>query len=229
MSPDQQAVIFDWNGTLLADTTLCLRATNESFALFKIAPISLETYRREHRLPLDAMYASLGCEAAALKKRRSELMATWSAFYDLHVPRARLRRGAKATLSHLKGRGHKVAILSNHVVDEIVKRTTQHAIAHHFDDILANAPHELSSIMEKQSKGSRLQAFIDDHAIKKAIVVGDTAEEVEIAHAQGYLGVALADGVCSLPRLRAAKPDFMIRSLTEMPDIVEKVFGVRAR
>lgn len=225
MSPNQQAVIFDWNGTLLSDTTLCLRATNESLALFGIAPVSLETYRREHRLPLDAMYAAFGCEAIELKQRRHELMTTWSAFYDRHVPTARLRRGAKDTLCHLKGRRHKVAILSNHIVEEIVTRTAQHAIDHHFDDILANAPHELYSIMDKKSKGGRLQAFIDEHDIKCAVVIGDTPEEVEIAHAHGYIGVALSDGVCSLSRLRAAKPDFLIKSLAELPAITQKIFG----
>jgi len=225
MSPSRKAVVFDWNGTLLADTALCLRATNESLALFGVAPISLARYRAEHCVPLDAMYHALGCDRAELARRRGELMATWGAFYDRHVRTARLRRGAKKTLGHLKGQGHKIAILSNHVMDEIVARTTQHAISHHFDAILANAPEELSLIMEARSKGKRLRAFIETHDIKEALVVGDTPEEIEIAHSHGYVGVALADGVCSLPRLRAAKPDFLIRTLEELPPVTQKIFG----
>jgi hypothetical protein len=43
------------------------------------------------------------------------------------------------------------------------------------------------------------------------------------------LGVAVTDGFCSLARLRAAKPDFLVTNLGEVPDIAARVFGKGGR
>jgi phosphoglycolate phosphatase len=225
MSPTRQSVIFDWNGTLLADTALCLRTTNQTLALFGVKPVTMARYRQEYTMPLNQMYIAFGCDPQEIQERNAELVAAWGAYYNEHKNSLRLRRGAKETVHHIKERGHKVAILSNYTTPDIISKAMRHDMAHHFDAVLANHPDEAANVMLKRSKGERLKAFVETHEIQKALLVGDTPEEIEIAHAYGYLGVALTDGVCSTARLGAAKPDFMIRSLTEMPEIVESVFG----
>lgn len=225
MSPNKQAVVFDWNGTILADTSLCLRATNHVLQKIGIKPATLGKYQSAYTLPMDNMYIALGCTPLQLEEHRSEIVRGWIHYYLENQKTVRLRKGVKPTLSDLASRGHKVAVLSNYTVDGIAQQMDRFALASHFDVVLANLPEESHRVMQRKSKGERLKGFVEGHDIRHALVVGDTPEEIEIAHAYGYLGVAIADGVCSLSRLKAAKPDFLIRRLDEVPSIARKVFG----
>ncbi|HAX92055.1 MAG TPA: hypothetical protein DCY07_07605 [Rhodospirillaceae bacterium] len=225
MSPAQCAVVFDWNGTLLADTQLCLDSANKVIVTFGATPATLSQYRKAYEMPLKHLYQRLGCDEVELAERPQEVFALWSKHYDAHVHKTRLRRGAKGLLNAIKGKGHRAAILSNHTVEIITAQAQRLSVDHFFDDVLANQNHEIHSIMHKADKGSRLKHYVDRHGIRKALVIGDSVEEIEIAHVYGFLGVGLAGGFTSAARLRAAKPDFMINSLTEMPEIVAKAFG----
>ena len=225
MTPDKKAVIFDWNGTLFADIKHAIAATNATIPLFGAKPASLRTYQNEFSMPLKDFYVRLGCDAKELDRRMDELFAVWGGHYDANVHKARLRRGARALLKELKANNHRAAILSNHTVSCITKQTKRLGIYEHFDAILANGEHDFKNIMHKADKGSRLKVFASRHEISKALVIGDSPEEIEIAHHYGFLGVGIAGGFCSADRIRAARPDFMINSLTQMPEIVRHVFG----
>ncbi|MFA6279490.1 MAG: HAD family hydrolase [Bdellovibrionales bacterium] len=228
MSPDQQAVIFDWNGTLLADTWLGLESMNKSLALAGAPPATLSRYRNEYFMPLRPMYMRLGCDAKKLEENLQQIFDAFGEHYEKHVHKTNLRRGAKGLLKTLKEEGRRAAILSNHTVEIISSQTQRLDIHHYFDAVLANGADEIKDIMHKADKGKRLKRYVDHHDIRKALVVGDSAEEVEIAHAYGFLGVGLAGGFSCEEKILAAKPDFMIRSLTELPPIVASVFGQRA-
>ncbi|MDD3181989.1 MAG: HAD family hydrolase [Alphaproteobacteria bacterium] len=225
MSPSQQAVIFDWNGTLLADTKRAVEATNAATALFGLPPTTVKGYQKAYVMPLKKMYVGLGCKEQDLEQRLDEVFATWGAYYEEGACSLRLRRGARKLLAELKARGNRAAILSNHTVKIITSHVERLGLQPYFDKILANGCHELADIMHKADKGSRLKAFTEKHDIRKALVVGDSPEEIKIAHHYGFLGVGIAGGYCAAERILAAKPDFMITSLSEMPAIVRKVFG----
>jgi len=225
MSPDKQAVIFDWNGTLFADTKCAVAATNAAIPLFGAKPATLQKYQDEYAMPLLDFYIRLGCDRADLEQRMDELFVVWAGHYEANVHKAGLRRGARAVLKELKANNYRAAILSNHTVSSITKQTKRLGVFERFDAVLANGDHEFKDIMHKADKGSRLKAFKETHDLQKALVVGDSPEEIEIAHHYGFLGVGIAGGFCSASRIRAAKPDFMINSLTEMPAIVRRVFG----
>ena len=225
MTPKQQAVIFDWNGTLLADVRQSWVATNEALALLGVPPITLAWFQREYDMPLRGTYVRAGCDGAELDRRINDVMATWSKRYEKDMDRLRLRRGAKGTLAFLAKQGYRAAILSNHTVEIISSHAQRLGIAHCFDEILANRSGEFKDVMHMADKGKRLKAYIQRRNIRKALVVGDSAEEIEIAHHYGFLGVGISGGYCSAERIRAARPDFMISSLAEIPAFAHKVFN----
>lgn len=225
MTPDKQAVIFDWNGTLFADTRLAVAATNRAIGLFGAPPSTVTRYQKEYSMPLKQMYVRLGCDEHEIDRRIDDIFEVWAAHYNERAQKLRLRRGARGVLHMLKENNHRAAILSNAGVEGISEHTRRLRVHHLFDDILANGHHELKDIMHKADKGARLKAFANRHDLRKALVVGDSPEEIEIAHEYGFLGVGIAGGFCCAARIRAAKPDFMINSLTEMPAIVRRVFG----
>ncbi len=223
MTPSRCAVIFDWNGTILADTSLSVFATNETLGFLGLPPVTLAQYRDAYDMPLWRMYQAFGCKETEILERKAEIFGTFAEHYEKSVHRIRPRKGARQTLGALKERKNKLALLSNYTVDRISKQAKRLGLLESFDSILANQ--DGGEILHKKGKGERLRAFIETHETEKALIIGDTPEEIEIAHAYGYVGVAIKDGVCSLPRLRAAKPDFLIGSLEEIPAIAEKVFG----
>lgn len=224
MSPARCAVVFDWNGTLLADTALTVRAMNETLSLFRIQPISIDDYRTHHSVPFDKMYIQLGCDKDEILARQKEIFETFGTHYEGKASTLRQRRGAERVLKTLKDRGHKTAILSNYTVERISPQAQRLGLLQYFDDVLANRS-SYQDIFHKKTKGERLKAFVAQHDTDKALVVGDTIEEIEIAQDYGFLSVAIENGACSSARLRAAKPDFLIGSLEQIPAIAAKVFG----
>ena len=55
---------------------------------------------------------------------------------------------------------------------------------------------------------------------ENAIIVGDTPEETHIARDTGLTSIALTGGFATTERLRAAEPDCLLNSLTEMLPIL---------
>jgi phosphoglycolate phosphatase-like HAD superfamily hydrolase len=222
MSKEATVVCFDWNGTLLADTLHCLRATNTVLKHLGKQPVSIDHYRRHCVVPIANMYRVFGCGEKELQERKEEIHEIWNGVYDKHTRTARLRRGARVMLQILRELDHTAIILSNHTVENIAGHTKRLGIHGHFDRILANDA--MGQAFLNKGKGEKLRPYLAG-GTAKGLVVGDTVEEIEIAHAHNMLAVAITDGVCSTQRLRDAKPDFLIGSLTEIPAIAERVFS----
>ena len=77
----------------------------------------------------------------------------------------------------------------------------------------------------KRGKGARLKEYLTRNPVAKGMIIGDSEEEVEIGRELGLATVAITDGMCSTARLRAMKPDFLIRSLSQVPALVHRVLG----
>ncbi|MDD2324552.1 MAG: HAD hydrolase-like protein [Alphaproteobacteria bacterium] len=229
MKESECAIVFDWNGTLLDDAVHCCEAMNAAIAVIGTSPMTIETYRREYAMPLMSFYERVGCDPQKLAANLTQVFDTFGSMYDATVNQTFLREGAKEVLSFLSAQGHRAAILSNHTVEMIAGQVKRFGIDAHFDAILANKGEEMRDIMHKADKGSRLKAYVEKYGIRRALVVGDSAEEIHIAHHYGFLGVGIEGGFCAAERIRAARPDFMIQSLTELPAIAREVFALERK
>jgi len=136
-----------------------------------------------------------------------------------------LRRGARALLHALNKKPEHSVILSNQTIANIASHIQRLDVHDCFTALLANdAP---GPAFVKRNKGERLNRYLNERRISRAIIVGDTEEEIDIAKEHGLVSIAITDGVCSTRRLKAAKPDFLIDSLTEIPAIADRVFGLQ--
>lgn len=225
MSPAKCAVIFDWNGTLFDDTALCCEATNHVVQQLGGSPVSLPTFQQEYTLPLKSFYVRLGCDPKRVEEETETVFTAWGHYYETRVDTIPLREGGLPLLQTINQHGYISAILSNHNTPSISAQVGRLGITSFFKDVLANDPDEYRSLMHKADKGARLQTFIDTHSIETGVVVGDSPEEIEIAHHYGFLGVGIANGFCSEARIRAANPDYMIEQLTQLPNIITHAFG----
>ena len=116
-------------------------------------------------------------------------------------------------------------ILSNYVINRINAQAQKLGVREHFSEIIAFEVGDAT--FRKRGKGDRLKTYLQSHPIKNGIIIGDSEEEVEIGRALGLTTVAITDGMCSVARLRAMKPDYLVRSLSQLTGIVHHVFGER--
>jgi phosphoglycolate phosphatase-like HAD superfamily hydrolase len=60
---------------------------------------------------------------------------------------------------------------------------------------------------------------------QECIYVGDTPEDLEMAQSVGVRAVAVLGPFPTADRLRAAKPEFLLKELEELPGLLKKICG----
>ncbi len=219
-SDRQNTLIFDWNSTLLDDMQAMLDACNIIFARFGRDQVDLETYRSRYELPIEKFYQNHGFSAEEIP----DLLPLFSeVFHTSYEPRATslpLRDGARHVLEYAQHASAKTIILSNHLTPRIQEHLDRLEIGKFVADILAFWGR--GEQFRTESKGDMLRRYMSAQSLHPecSVIVGDTIEEIEIAREQGLVSVAITGGCVSEARLRAAKPDYLIHSLTELKPIL---------
>ena len=211
-------VVFDWNGTLLADTKACLDGVKHELAIFGMSPITINRYRETFEVPVERFFQNLGISKTA---RQQKYKQAAKAFHDYYEPRAahcRTRAGTRAALDWLQKQKIRKVILSNHTSEGIYAQLGRLKLNQYFDAVLAN---DSISDSYHQGKLGRLKDYLIKNQLspKQTLIVGDTAEEVLIGKELGINAVAISGGHYSTKRLVATKPDYLIHSLTELQTI----------
>ncbi len=214
-------VIFDWNGTLLADTGPVVEGTNKELQVLGLPPITVRDYQRLFEVPMAKFYKHFGVSKELFREKSTEMAKAFHSFYEPRVARARTRSGARTTLKSLDTKGYSKIILSNHTVEGIYFQLERLKLSTYFDSILANDVLDGAHFKGKQH---RLEEYIKSNGINpsSAIIVGDTIEEIQIGKSMGLKTVSITGGYNSTKRLKAAKPDVLVHSLHEIIQIIEE-------
>lgn len=216
-------VAFDWNGTLFADTNTCLTGANAILKFLGAKPLTLYQYQKYFIIPTFKFYEQLGFKKEEILKKSAKIAQTFHTTYEPRTSKLRTRKGAKKALSFLHKNKVECVIFSNHIDKEIKKQLKRLKIQKYFSHVLAN-PHQESSIKIRIKEKSLI-----DYISKKLyrpnqiVVVGDTQEEVEIGKKIGTVTVAITGGNYSTPRLKAAKPDYLISDLGNLINIINEI------
>ena len=213
-------VIFDWNGTLIADTAQCWKADNLILKTFGGKPINLQTFRKTFEVPVINFYIQHGCDKKRLLREAEQVGKTFHPYYERLARHCQLRAGAKTLLKLLKKRNIESTIISNHTINGIDSQLKRLGIQKYFTTLLANST--LDTAVIKQNKTEKLKKFLIKHKYKQneTLVIGDTAEEIKMARAVGAIGCAIAGGYQSRDRLVQTKPNYLVTNLTEVIKIV---------
>ena len=103
-----ETVLWDWNGTLLDDVPLALRANEEMCALHGWQAPTTEEYRRKFRFPVQDYYRDLGVRDDQFET----VAAEWMAAYVRHFSGTPLHAGAVETVERLNAAGLRQVIIS---------------------------------------------------------------------------------------------------------------------
>lgn len=222
MNAQSKNLIFDWNCTLLDDFHALHGCMNIILKKAGRGPVTADYFRAHYDVPFENLYRNLGFGAEEIEHMMIMDRDIFHNHYEPMADRADLRAGALEVLGHAKKQGVAALILSNHIVDPIKTQLKRLDITHLIAEVLAYADRDTQ--FRHMTKGEKLHRFMKERGMAPAstLIVGDSVEEIEIAHEQGLVGVAITGGCVSEDRLAAAKPHHIIHSLHELQDILRE-------
>lgn len=214
-------VVFDWNGTLIADATASMNTDNHILDVFGGRRVNLKTYRDTIVIPSIEFYVTHGCDREQLLSQSKKWGEEFHSHYEPRVAKIRTRQNAHELLKWLAENKIDSIILSNHTVVGINSQLKRLGIEKYFSKLLANDA--LDGSMKGISKKEKLKIFFENSGLtqKEMIIIGDSPEEVEMGKSIGIKTVAITGGYYSTPRLRKSQPDYLINNLKELVGIIK--------
>lgn len=218
---DKKLIVFDWNGTILADTIACWKASNECLEFFGVEPISMTKYKETCYFPVIHFYKLNGACIDTVLEKQSEANEIFYSAYTKLSKNARTRTGVRKLLSWLEDQGYDRTILSNYVTPEIEKQLKRLKIDHYFSHVCGND--DGNTVLQHTTKPKRLSDYMikRGYHAENTYLIGDSTEEPEIAHQLGLKCISLTGGYFSTSRLKAANPHFIVHNLQDVIEILK--------
>jgi phosphoglycolate phosphatase-like HAD superfamily hydrolase len=212
-------VVWDWNGTLLADVHAVVDATAASLAAVGAdATVDLERYRSTFRRPLRGFYADLvGREVGDAEWAR--VNAAFGEHYLGAEPAVPLADGALDALERFAEAGLGQSVLSMLAHDELHATLGRRGLHEWFARV--DGDHH----QDGRSKAAALAAHLDALGLDPArvLLVGDTLDDAAATAAVGAACVLVAEhSTHHEADLRAVAP-----AVATLPEAVEHVLALR--
>lgn len=204
-------VIWDFNGTILDDTDLCVEIENKMRVARGYPLMTAEHYRSIFRFPIEDYYRDAGVELT--DESYQEIAHEFVALYQPASLKAPLRRGVADTIKALKEKGRKQILLSASQKDNLLAQIEAFGIRDLFDTILG-----LEDIFGRSKVDMAVRWFTAKGAHPdSAVMIGDTIHDYEVAQAMGCRCLLLTGGHNSRDRL-AATGTPVLEDVTKLPE-----------
>lgn len=190
-------VIFDWNGTLLDDTWLCVEVLNRVLEATGRPLVTEESYRAVFDFPAERYYRTLGIDFN--QHPFEQVSARFIEDYLTHFRRTELRPGTAALLRDLRARGFGLSILSANRQDNLERVVAAYGLVQAVDGLKG------TDSIHATGKVTAGIEWIQHLGLPpgQVVLVGDTVHDHEVAQAMGVGCVLIAGGHQSEARLRA--------------------------
>lgn len=207
-------VLFDWDGTLINS----YHADSEAYlGMFRELGLNWGLKELETHYSPDwyAVYRAAGIPEQHWDKAND----LWRIHYDEHS--SRLVTGVRRVLRSL-GRRYALGLVTSGDRDRVMRQLREFALTRTFrahvcgGDTPEKKPHPAP--LRMALKQMKLEA-------EECVYVGDTHEDLEMARTTGMRAIAFLGPFPTEKRLRAAKPEFLLKRLEELPALLEKLGG----
>lgn len=209
-------VLFDWDGTLInsyqADSQAYLGMFRELGLTWGLAELA-----RHYSPDWYAVYRAAGIPESHWD-RANDL---WRFHYAKHS--SKLVSGVRKVL-HRLSRHHALGLVTSGDRARVSRQLREFRLTQAFrarvcgGDTPEKKPHPAPLLMAL--KKMKLQ-------VEECVYVGDTPEDLEMARAAGMRAIAILGPFPTEKRLRAAKPEFLLEKLEDLPPLIEKLDGNR--
>ena len=193
-------ILWDWNGTLLDDSWLCVEVLNDLLKEQGQAPISLETYRTYFDFPVIRFYEFLGFATDPVNFKAISHRFI-SAYESRWLKECRLHPGVHPLFKDSKALGISHSILSAAHQIALEAGTAHFGIQDYFDQLLG------TDNIYAEGKVHRAKQWIQQCPWKaeEILLVGDTLHDYEVAESIGIPCLLLGSGHCHRNRLESTQ------------------------
>jgi HAD superfamily hydrolase (TIGR01509 family) len=203
-------VLFDWDGTLLNS----YHADSQAYlGMFRNLGLSWGLKELEEHYSPDwySVYRAAGIREEQWNRANN----LWRIHYAKHP--SKLITGARQVLRRL-GKRHTLGLVTSGDRARVTRQLREFALTRAFrarvcgGDTPEKKPHPAPLLMALQ----KLKLQPSD-----CIYVGDTPEDLEMARAVAMRAIAVLGPFPTEKRLRAAKPEFLLKKLADLPGLLE--------
>jgi len=205
-----QAVLFDWDGTLVNTAEASYRCYEKLFGSYGIA-FDRDAFRRTYSPNWHLTYSALGLA----EERWAEADKRWLSHYC--EEEIVLIEGARDALLRVRAAGLRAGLVTSGDRVRVSRELADLGMAELFEvlvcaeDTVRRKPHPEPLLLALQRM--RLGAA-------EAVYVGDSPEDVQMAQAAGVRTVGIPGGFPNREALAAARPDVLEESLATALDRV---------
>ncbi len=189
-------IIWDWNGTLLDDTWLCLDIMNKQLANINKPTITLNEYQRLFNFPVITFYEKIGFDFSV--ESYEEVAQNFIIEYTNRRFECSLQFGIPAILKKLSSFGCEQSILSAYAENVLVEIVNHYNLTEFFSHIVGLSNHYASG---KIDEGKILMQKLDVSP-EDVVLIGDTTHDYEVAKALGIDSILISNGHHSARKLR---------------------------
>lgn len=180
-------VLFDFNGTIVNDVELSLRAINHTAKKYlHRGPIYLDEYQHIFTFPVKDYYSALGFDFNVLNWE--EVGNCWFDYYQEHQKEAPLHDSVIDLLISNHDKGYKNIVLSASKKDLLINQLKELGVYDYFDDVLG-----IDNIYAS-GKIKLGKEFIKDKNPEDCVMLGDSEHDKAVADAMGVECILIAAG-----------------------------------
>jgi pyrophosphatase PpaX len=207
--PTLEGVLFDWDGTLInsyhADTSAYL-------AMFKELGIvwGIEELEKHYSPNWYQVYRAAGLP----KKLWEKADRAWRAHYATYRPK--LIAGARRILARVASTHH-LGLVTSGDGDRVSRQLREFRLTTLFAARVCSGDTARKKPHPEPLRLALRRMKLDPRA---CVYVGDAAQDVEMARRAGVRAIGVLGPFPTEKRLRAAKPEFLLDSLEELPDLL---------
>jgi phosphoglycolate phosphatase len=213
-----QAIIFDWDGTLMDSEAAIVAAMREAYRQLQFPAPSYAEVRDIIGLSLDDALASLSPHIEL--PARCEIIANYRLNYTTRSESPKLFPGVERVLTELYQRGYALAVATG----KSHKGLKKSLAGTNLGDIFSAM--RTGDQCESKPSPAMLNEIIHELGIEaeSALMIGDTEFDLAMAHSAGVACAAVSYGAHDVQRLKLFKPVFTLDKFEELPDKLDKHF-----
>lgn len=207
-----QGVLFDWDGTLIDSYAADSSAYMAMFREMGI-PWGLEELAQHYSPNWYRVY-----RAAKLPRARwDDADRAWRRQYAKHSPR--LIAGARQVLVRLE-QMHHLGLVTSGDRDRVTRQLRAFRLTRLFGAQVCSG-----DTPEKKPHPAPLRLALRQLRLEPSacVYVGDSPEDLQMAKSAGVRAIAVLGSFPTEKRLRAARPDFLLESIRELPGVLKKL------
>ena len=203
-------VLFDWDGTLCDSGGAVMRAFERSLAEFDVH-FTREQYTAVYTPAWTVMYEAFGLAKPFWPQAEQRWMFHFQSEEPVLLP------GAAQVLATLRQAGLRLGLVTGATRDRLVHELPRLGVEGLFatvighEDVVNKKPHPegIETSLERLNADARNCCF-----------VGDAPDDIRMGQSAGVRTIGVCSEYVDLARLEACSPDYLLRSVAELPSIL---------